>query len=81
MARWNEDIDTAPSDKPVIVLAFSYYGARPKVGEAKRTEGIWRCANGQPIFKFHGGEWAEPDAWTEFPKATARQISERKRSW
>lgn len=81
MARWHEDIDAAPSDKPVIVLAFSWYGARPFVGEATRKDGMWRWANGRPIHKLDGGECAGPDAWTEFPKATARQISERKRSW
>lgn len=81
MARWNDDIDAAPADRAVIVLAFSYYGARPFVGQGIQKDGIWRWANGKPIHKLQGGECAGPDAWTELPKPTARQISVRKRVW
>ena len=81
MARWNDDIDAAPADRKVIVLAFGYRSAHPIVGQATQESGIWRWANGKPIHKLNGGECAGPDAWTEFPKATARQISVRKRAW
>ena len=80
MARWNEDMESAPVDRPVILLAWGYARPfdHPMVGQATLKNGKWWWASGRPVLHWDGGNCCEPTGWAPLPKATDRQIRERR---
>lgn len=79
MARWNEDMSAAPSDRPVIFLTWGYRRpTQPIVGQATLRNGKWWWASGRPVLHWDGGDCCEPTGWAELPRATQRQRNERK---